>query len=388
MESQPGVFPALCIVGMGRSGTSLVSSMLQSGGLHIGQRLMGPGDGNSKGHFEDLDFYEFHMWVLEAQGIHNSGFTLQGKIQIREQHLFRARELVEERRRHLTPWGWKDPRTTLFLDFWQELIPEANFLILYRPPWDVVDSLFRRGDEVFRSNPVFAVRVWEHYNRLALDFQDRHPTRCLCASSYRVAQSPTLLLDALARKFGLKLEPVADLYEDSLLRRSDSPRWASLIQHHFPEVMELYDRLNERAAQDSSDGNSLAAEPTRFLSSEDWALQDWLDFRVQEGQRRRMQAQLEQKTRELNETREELERSQANFSQALTDLSQSRTDLSQALADLAQTRAELSQTQVDLRQSRGRFDAAQELLTRMENTKFWKLRKAWFRVKRGFRQAG
>src|SRR6516162_3589755 len=122
MESQTDNPMALCITGMGRSGTSVVSSMLQKGGLDIGQRLLGAGTGNIKGHFEDLDFYEFHIGVLESQGIHPSGFTVQPEILVREQHLLRARELVRDRRRGARPWGWKDPRSTLFLDLWQELV--------------------------------------------------------------------------------------------------------------------------------------------------------------------------------------------------------------------------------------------------------------------------
>ncbi len=283
---------ALCITGMSRSGTSLVSSLLHSGGLNIGARLLGAGTGNIKGHFEDMDFYEFHMAVLESQGIHDTGYTLQPEIPVREQQLQRARELVRVRRQGGQPWGWKDPRSTLFLNFWQQLLPEANFLFLYRPPWDVVDSLFRRGDKAFRSNPCFAVQVWIHYNRLLLAFHERFPDRCLCVHSYGAAQSPALLLDALAQKFGLQLRPAGDLYEEALLRRSDSSRWASLLRHHFPEAVAVYEELNERARQ-GPQGAVLSGLAGQFLSIEDWACYDWLDLRVleeryrQEGARRR-----------------------------------------------------------------------------------------------------
>jgi O-antigen biosynthesis protein len=267
MESPTGDPMALCITGMGRSGTSLISSLLQSGGLDIGRRLMGVGIGNVKGHFEDLDFYEFHIWVLESQGIHPSGFTVQPDIQVREEHLLRARELVRERRRCPGPWGWKDPRTTLFLDFWQQQIPEANFLFVYRPPWDVVDSLFRRGDELFRSNPSFAVRVWVHYNRRLLAFHDRFPARCLCVHSYRAAQSPALLLEALSHKFGLELGPAGNLYDESLLHHGGSTRWASLLQHHFPEAVDLYEELNERARNGPSTAPHWRERPDNLCPS-------------------------------------------------------------------------------------------------------------------------
>jgi hypothetical protein len=397
--------PALCITGMGRSGTSLVSSMVQSGGLDIGRRLMGPCTGNTKGHFEDLDFYEFHKAILESQGIHNSGHTLQPEILVREQHLLRARELVRTRRQGGHAWGWKDPRSTLFLDFWQQLVPEANFLFLYRPPWDVVDSLFRRGDKSFRSNPCFAVQVWVHYNRLLLAFHERFPARCLCVHSYLAAQSPALLVEALAQQFGLQLRPAEELYEEALLRRSDSSRWASLVRHHFPEAVAVYEELNERAKQ-GPQGASLAGSPAQFVPVEDWACHDWLDLRVLEENHREGASRLAQAENDLRESQSDLlaardrgeqlhhqlRQTEADLSQSL---SQARAELAQVQAHLAHVQAILSQTQADLARTRddlahaeARSYQSRDLLARMETSKFWKLRKAWFRVKGAVRRAG
>lgn len=246
MEPEASVPPALCIVGMHRSGTSVVSSLLQSGGLDIGQHLLGAGPGNVKGHFEDLDFFQLHVHILRSRRISSTGFTLQQDIPIGEKHVRQARALIAERRRRGVPWGWKDPRSTLFLDFWRQMLPEANFLILYRCPGDVIDSFIRRGDKAFRSNPGFAVQLWVHYNRLLLDFHDRFPERCLCVNSYRAVQSPLLLLEALSRKFGLNLNPAAELYDPSLLHRVGSSQWASLVEDACPEALEVYEQLTLR----------------------------------------------------------------------------------------------------------------------------------------------
>lgn len=247
MASESGAPAALCIVGMHRSGTSVVSSLLQSGGLDIGQRLLEAGPGNVKGHFEDLDFFQLHVRILKSWKISSTGFTLQRDIPISTEQVGQARDLIAERRGRGVPWGWKDPRSTLFLDFWRQMLPETNFLILYRCPADVLDSFVRRGDKAFRANPGFAVQLWCHYNRLLLDFHDRFPERCLCVNSYRAVQSPTLLLEALSRKFGLDLGPAAELYDPSLLHRQGSSEWASLIEQVCPEALEVYEQLNMRA---------------------------------------------------------------------------------------------------------------------------------------------
>jgi hypothetical protein len=206
------------------------------------------------------------------------------------------------------------------------------------------------------------------------------------------------LLEALSQKFDLKLGTTGELYEESLLRRSESSRWASLLQHHFPEAAALYDQLNERAGQ-GPQGAALAGPAGQFLPVEDWALHDWLDRRVLEVRHR---SRLEQLGRELSQAQADLlaaralgEQLQCQLRQTEAVLSQTRASLSQAGAELAQaqshllqTQAILSQTQADLARARddlvlaeARSHQSRELVSNMESSKFWKLRKVWFRVK-------
>lgn len=42
------------------------------------------------------------------------------------------------------PWGWKDPRNCLTIEFWQKLLPDLRFFICLRNPLDVALSLCRR----------------------------------------------------------------------------------------------------------------------------------------------------------------------------------------------------------------------------------------------------
>ena len=52
---------------MHRSGTSLVSSLLQRAGIHIGEKLIAANSANPRGYFEDVDFYEFHENLLHER---------------------------------------------------------------------------------------------------------------------------------------------------------------------------------------------------------------------------------------------------------------------------------------------------------------------------------
>jgi hypothetical protein len=136
----------LLITGMHRSGTSMTAQMLQAAGLFIGERLMGSHPSNPKGHFEDLDFYDLTRAIIADNGFPDSGFACDVRISVSADRRRQADELVASRRALGCPWGWKDPRSVLLLDFWKELLPEAHVLFTFRAPWEVMDSLYRRGD--------------------------------------------------------------------------------------------------------------------------------------------------------------------------------------------------------------------------------------------------
>ncbi|MGL4375416.1 MAG: chromosome partitioning protein ParA, partial [Microcoleaceae cyanobacterium] len=120
----------IVITGMHRSGTSLTASLLQKTGVDIGKRLVGAEYGNIKGHFENADFVEFHKSVFQFQGIDNLGCTFQREVPVPDEYQEQAHKLIAQQKSPI--WGWKDPRTTLFLNFWDQLLPDAKYIFIYR----------------------------------------------------------------------------------------------------------------------------------------------------------------------------------------------------------------------------------------------------------------
>lgn len=372
-QASPSVF---VITGMHRSGTSLAASSLQSAGVDLGRRLMPPAEGNIKGYFENLDFVEFHETVLSSQGISKAGWTLEKQIQVPEQLMERAKFIVQENSTNGV-WGWKDPRTTLLLNFWANLIPESNFLLIYREPWEVLDSLYRRrnlGDEAFDFNPNFALQIWMNYNQVILEFFNQFPSRCLLTNVYSIACNPDLLVTAIKEKFGIYLNsPAPDIYNRSLLKTQPySSHRPALIRHYFPSAWELYQELNAKAL--TSDSLSIFPEPPQLPPYETWVLQDWLGLRRAEKESFKLQRQVE-------ETQEQLERSYASRQQAQSQLQQTQAELQQAQSQLQQTQGELQQTQSQLQQTQDELERSQTLILAMESSKFWKLRSAWFKLR-------
>jgi hypothetical protein len=232
---------------MHRSGTSLVSSVLREAGLDIGVEGSDPGVGQPRGHFEDRDFHRLHEAILAAAG--RTCFTADEAIgDVAPVSEEQARALVAARADRPF-WGWKDPRTCLFLDFWQRLLPQARYVFLYRHPVDVALSLWRRDtDPELRQDPWLAFRSWELYNRRLLALRDRHPDRCFVAHAPAFAADLPGFLQRLATKLDLPLRggDFSRLFDPEELAPScqpPRPAWTELI----PEALALYGRLEEIA---------------------------------------------------------------------------------------------------------------------------------------------
>lgn len=244
--------PALAIAGMHRSGTSLVASLVAGAGLGLGERLLGAGRGNERGHYEDLDFLELHQRALRAGGFHGDGIVPAGRPAFPPALESRAEEILAARRAAGIPWGWKDPRTLLYLDFWAEAAPEASWLLVFRSPWEVADSLFRRLDEPCVSDPILALRAWQHANTLLSEFARKHPGRVLVRELGQITADPAATFAELRDRFGVPLGAPPATFDPALLGGDAQARGeqAAIVRTLLPEVDALYRELRALAGSD------------------------------------------------------------------------------------------------------------------------------------------
>ncbi len=319
MTNTPPNQSVIVMTGMHRSGTSLTASSLQNAGINIGDRLMGGDTGNTKGHFEDLDFVEFHQNVLQSQGISVAGWTEHDSIEVQQQYVAPARDLIRARQDKAV-WGWKDPRTTLFLDFWSELIPQAKYIFIYRSPWEVVDSLFRRGDIIFQTNPNFAVKQWCRYNQLILDFYERHPEQCLLLGIESVINNSNLPIDLVKQKWNLELKSPKSVYDSGLFTAHDNQYRQALITKFFPNAIALYDKL-QNIGDCPNDSTNEALAPDETCQS--WILQDWIDAKQASRAKKQIESQ-------INQSQQKSEAANTELAQARQQLEAANTELTQA----------------------------------------------------------
>lgn len=151
----PQPVPPVIILGMHRSGTTMVTKMLENLGLFVGEK--------KEVNNEALFFWHINNWIFDiclsrADLPHNYRYLNPATRQVLETDLqwftqswrrysflgwdkfFRYKDI-----RDLDiPWGWKDPKNSYTIDLWKTVFPEAKVLHIYRNPIDSVSSFIER----------------------------------------------------------------------------------------------------------------------------------------------------------------------------------------------------------------------------------------------------
>lgn len=221
-----------CVTGMHRSGTSLLAQWLAKAGLPLASGGTIAADiSNPLGYVEDLDFIRLHAAHLRRIRKVSCGWKLAppGFLHLDESESSRAREIIARRDASHPSWGWKDPRSILFLPDWKRLIPDLKVIIVWRPCADVVFSLLKRGCKQRRAHllitPLMAVRMWRAHNRLACEYRNHYPDETLIVDAATLPRAGAVLRDRLKDGFGLPLEAVslADLFAPEIFHAA--PGW-------------------------------------------------------------------------------------------------------------------------------------------------------------------
>ena len=159
----------VCIAGMHRSGTSMVTKILHDAGFYLGQEsdLVPPDPPRPEAHWENKRFVRINREILARLGgawdcppplpIDWTTGDLDSYRAAAEALLadFAGRE----------PWAWKDPRNCLTLPFWQAILGTVPVVIVVRNPLEVAQSLRRRNG----FSLALGLTLWQAYNQRLCD---------------------------------------------------------------------------------------------------------------------------------------------------------------------------------------------------------------------------
>ncbi len=198
---------AIAIVGMHRSGTSVFAHFLHEAGLFLGEDLYQNYGDNPKGHWEDNDFVNLHRNACLGHGqreeyLVTQSFDLPDDTRSAMQALWRHKQLSTNG----TRWGWKEPRTTLFLPTWFEIAPELRVIGLFRNPKAVVSSLCKRHNAFYKPRWVsLFYNTYYHYNNCLLEASKRFPNQVALIPFDDFQANPEAYFPSLEQHTGLTL---------------------------------------------------------------------------------------------------------------------------------------------------------------------------------------
>jgi GT2 family glycosyltransferase len=154
MQMQSNNLQELVVVlGMHRSGTSVMARSLKVFDVELGDRLIPPNENvNAKGFWEDADINAFNIEMMAAIGIdwHElAPIEIQDILKLTSQGYFqRAQELLNEKVGTFPRFGLKEPRIAKMLPFWKRVFNstavEQKYILALRNPLSVASSLEKR----------------------------------------------------------------------------------------------------------------------------------------------------------------------------------------------------------------------------------------------------
>jgi len=260
----------LIMTGMHRSGTSAVARLAQSLGFDVGSHLLIARRNNRHGHFEEMGFIRFHDQLISRYFPERAPFcewlplndseTPYGDADRDEAYALWESHRAEGGR------AWKDPRTSLFLDLWTDVLPDAKVIVCLRHPYQVHLSLLRRGEPFLHVDYSAGIRGWTVYNERIRRALAQLPTdRFLLVDVDTSFREPERLAERLAEFLGVPLPatsfasitPEEFHFEDSLDEALNA------FPAFFPEAAALH-----RALQQADFGPLHSAEPHAIRAGE------------------------------------------------------------------------------------------------------------------------
>jgi len=154
------IYSPIIIIGMHRSGTTMITKMLEELGLFVGSKK---DENNESVFFSELNDWLFKQcggswdnpesfyYLLENQNVKD--LAIDYIKYILNSHWFISylgiNNYIRYKNPHniTIPWGWKDPRNTFWLPIWLEIFPNAKIIHIYRHGVDVANSLKVRAEK-------------------------------------------------------------------------------------------------------------------------------------------------------------------------------------------------------------------------------------------------
>ena len=198
----------IIILGVDRSGTSLVSEIIWKWGAHSGDlsKLQQANPNNPQGYWEYTPMQDLLGDLMDGTGLsycHPDADRRMAEMADDPEIRARAARLVEEMEAEGKPWFWKEPYLSVSLGFWEKLWKNPVYVIPVRHPYESALSFEKmflppplRGGGI-RIIAMFLLR-WQHFMLSILAHSESNPST-LFVPYEKLLQNPAEQCRRLAR---------------------------------------------------------------------------------------------------------------------------------------------------------------------------------------------
>ena len=244
------------VLGMHKSGTTLVARALHESGIAMGEGFQ-EGAGYSEQKYEAKwaqDINDAMLGIgrdafsLKVTSACLDGFTMDDGI------AGRMREGIAHFSGHFADWGFKDPRSALTYRYWRDVLPSHKVIVVYRDPL----SIWRRYSRFLSWTTIRSpFVVWEDYNSRILESVARTDYKDVLYLCFDRLLTERAEWDRLDRFTGRKLVDVCDpkqsanRFTESLLSRLQYRMLKLLAGGRVRDTHHRLDRLRQKQAAEA-----------------------------------------------------------------------------------------------------------------------------------------
>lgn len=194
------------ILGMHKSGTTLVSQILHHSGINMGE--IDPNVHYDRGNkYERQSCLKLNLDILGTDTFHIIDLAASDALQLTEEQRRRMREIIQSCNKLYADWGFKDPRTSLTYPLWASELPEHKIIAVYRLPAEIWPRFRHQNLYSQYRNPYRAwefMQRWHEHNLKILNYLQQTKMDFLVMSYHELMASRTEF-ERLQEFVGVKL---------------------------------------------------------------------------------------------------------------------------------------------------------------------------------------
>ena len=242
------------VLGMHKSGTTLVSQILHHSGINMGCQIETDRSYDQGNKYERAATLSLNEAILDARPSTSVEINVPRRLSLTTEQRGRMREIIESCNREYENWGFKDPRTCLLYSLWASELPRHKIIAVYRSPHEiwpryrVVHSRNRYRDP-YRAWRY--MKTWSEHNANILTFL-QNTTMDYLVLEYGCLMATMAEFNRLQDFVGVELkdrrQPGLYRNRDKRYKLIDMASWLVHKQkgYHPQVIMEQLDSLRQR----------------------------------------------------------------------------------------------------------------------------------------------